>query len=93
MSPEALARLREAAEHIFSRPCVNKHDLQALLDAHDTARAEGVAAERARVVADLRRKADIVSVMRSMEATTTARALRERADRYERGEHDKEGER
>lgn len=62
-------------------------------DAYDTARAEGVAAERARVVADLRRKADIVSVMRSMEATTTARALRERADRYERGRHDKEGER
>lgn len=55
------------------------------------ARAEGVADERARVVADLRRKADIVSIMRSMEATTTARALRERADRYERGEHDKEG--
>lgn len=90
MSPEALARLRK---DLADQVAPSRDDLRALLDAYDTARAEGVAAERARVVADLRRKADIVSVMRSMEATTTARALRERADRYERGRHDKEGER
>lgn len=59
--------------------------------------AEGRRLERAAIVADLRRKADIVSAMASRDAhavsvarysVSVARALRERADRYERGEHE-----
>ena len=51
--------------------------------------ARGVAAERARVVADLRARADECEERDS----ETADGLRADADRYERGEHDKEGER
>lgn len=52
--------------------------------------SEGRRLERAAIVADLRRKADIVSAMASRDAhaVSVARALRERADRYERGEHE-----
>ena len=65
MSPEALARLREAVrvfdlDSIEHDPIVSFDDLRALLDAYDTARAEharGVAEERARIVADLRAEA------------------------------------
>jgi hypothetical protein len=50
--------------------------------------ARGVADERARVVADLRKQASHAAILRSMEATRKARTLREMADRYERGEHE-----
>ena len=53
--------------------------------------ARGVADERARVVVDLRAMASQAAILRSMEATRKARTLREAADRYERGEHEREG--
>ena len=131
MSPEeALARLRRelafAQEHA-QWPSVHRRDLRALLDAYDAARAEGVAAERARVVADLRAEAKALREMRfcacgcemtladalrerkngylndeqaeslmpvrvgSARTNAEASALELRADRYERGDHDKEG--
>ena len=52
--------------------------------------ARGVADERARVVADLRRKANIISALSKAFAVSTARALRDRADHYERGGHESE---
>ena len=62
MSPDAMARLRDYAETpaVFFKGPEREMiaDLRALLDAHDTARAEGVAAERARVVAALVATAD-----------------------------------
>lgn len=57
---------------------------------YDSDYARGVADERARVVADLRRKANIVSALSKAFAVSTARALRDRADRYERGGHESE---
>jgi len=59
-----------------------------LTEERDTARAEGVAAERARVVADLRRQAKECRPW----ARGMASILEAQADRYGRGEHDKEGE-
>jgi hypothetical protein len=52
--------------------------------------AEGRRLATAAIVADLRRKADIVSAMstRDAHAVSVARALRETADRYESGEHE-----
>ena len=84
MSPEALARLREAVrvfdlDSIEHDPIVSFDDLRALLDAYDTARAEGVAAERARVVAWLR-------------AADSETLVWFAAQRIEQGWHDKEGE-
>lgn len=52
IDPEALARLLNFEKGIVQ--FVFPDDLRALLDAHATARADGVAAERARVVAWLR---------------------------------------
>lgn len=131
MSPDAMARLRDYAETpaVFFKGPEREMiaDLRALLDAHDTARAEGVAAERARVVADLRAEAKALREMRfcacgcemtladalrerkngylndeqaeslmpvrvgSARTNAEASALELRADRYERGDHDKEG--
>ena len=83
MSPEALARLRDYAETpavFFKGPrLLMIADLRALLDAYDTARAEGVAAERARVVAWLR-------------AADSETLVWFAAQRIEQGWHDKEGE-
>lgn len=50
--------------------------------------ARGVADERARVVADLRRWARNCDALAYREASTR---LAEAADRYERGEHEREG--
>ena len=87
MSPEALERLRSKRDRCekfrASSIDVEAEDLRALLDAYDTARAEGVAAERARVVADLRARADELGGADGV-------LLHEAADRYERGEHDKD---
>jgi len=99
LDPEALARLRNPrtavrtgladGEPPQTHAMVDPDDLRALLDAYDTARAEGVAAERARVVADLRARA---KAQKSWTGESTAAAvMRAEADRYERGEHDKEG--
>ena len=124
MSPEALARLREALR-IFDAdgfggddPLVDFNDLRALLDAYDTAmrdgrtvvecademrqqwaeieerlteerdtaRAEGVAAERARVVAALEKRAWMLP-------KAERQALLSAVDRIKRGLHVKEGER
>jgi hypothetical protein len=59
-------------------PIVSFDDLRALLDAYDTARAEGVAADRARVVAWLR-------------AADSETLVWFAAQRIEQGWHDKEG--
>ncbi len=83
MTPEALARLRTEAENRFHSVEIQAEDLRALLDAYDTARAEAVSAERARVVADLHTLLFRQELVR----------VRDLADRYERGDHDKEGER
>jgi len=94
LNPEALARLREKRarcdKFCASSIDVEADDLRALLDAYDTARAEGVAAERARVVADLRRQAHNLKGGLSRLAPDVLDAA---ADYFERGEHDKEGER
>lgn len=83
MSFEALARLREKRDRCdkfrASSIDVEANDLRALLDAYDTARAEGVAAERARVVAWLR-------------AADSETLVWFAAQRIEQGWHDKEGE-
>ena len=82
---EAIARLREmVARHdeyagLHDEPDGGVDDLRALLDAYDTARAEGVAAERARVVAWLR-------------AADSETLVWFAAQRIEQGWHDKEGE-
>lgn len=76
MSPEALARLRK---DLADQVAPSRDDLRALLDAYDTARAEGVAAERARVVAWLR-------------AADSETLVWFAAQRIEQGWHDKEGE-
>ena len=81
ISPEALERLRA-----WEFDGQDADDLRALLDAHDTARAEGVAAERARVVADLRTH---LRFWRDSEPEENL--LGSLIDRYERGEHNKEG--
>ena len=55
--------------------------------AEDAAYARGIADGRARVEADLRAAAERFSIL-----TASERALlRDRADRYERGEHEREG--
>lgn len=74
ISPEALERLRA-----WEFDGQDADDLRALLDAYDTARAEGVAAERARVVAWLR-------------AADSETLVWFAAQRIEQGWHDKEGE-
>ena len=103
IDPEALARLRELAETpaVFFKGSEREMiaDLRALLDAHDTARAEGVAAERARVVADLRTHlrfwrdlADLRTHLRFWrDSEPEENLLGSLIDRYERGEHNKEG--
>ena len=73
ISPEALERLRA-----WEFDGQDADDLRALLDAYDTARAEGVAAERARVVAWLR-------------AADSETLVWFAAQRIEQGWHDKEG--
>lgn len=55
-----------------------------VLNAHDIAHAEGVATERARVVADLRAQA---IELRDDLPDNVAGELSDRADYYERGEH------
>ena len=85
-SPATLSGLAiRVSYEIGARKAVLR-DLQAVERERDTARAEGVAAERARVVADLRKQAA---------DPTWARVARDlltlMADHYERGEHDKEG--
>ena len=82
MSPEALARLCEAARLITGETGT---DLRALLDAYDTARAEGVAAERARVVAWLEKRAWMLPT------ALAGHELLSAVDRIKRGLHVKEG--
>ncbi len=50
---EAIARLREAADHVFSRPSVDKADLRAVLDARaalETAHTEALDALKRKAV-------------------------------------------
>jgi hypothetical protein len=95
LTPEALARLRADVDEIgttrsrFTAVRLDMvNDLRALLDAYTTSRADGVAAERACVVADLRAMAP------TFKGVTLAYrdALEWAADRIEQGWHDKEGE-
>lgn len=88
MNDEAIARLREAVrvfdlDSIEHDPIVSFDDLRALLDAHDAARADGVAAERARVVAALRSRAWLMGSLHVRNALFVA------ADRIEQGKHEK----
>lgn len=53
--------------------------------------ARGVADERARVVADLRKVAAQMARLPNEKAWTASAVLEQRADRYERGEHESEG--
>lgn len=97
MSPEALARLRKMVTEAFDGSPVAEQmlsngpvaemmtDLRALLDAHDTARADGVATERARVVAWLR-AADSETLV-----WFAAQRIEQGWHDKERGDHDKEG--
>ena len=89
MSPEALERLRERASMQTSGgvTLVRSHDLRALLDAYDTARADGVAAERARVVAWLLETRDGAPDWQE-ETHTLLTCL---AHHFKVGDHDKEG--
>lgn len=91
MNDEAIARLREAVrvfdlDSIEHDPIVSFDDLRALLDAHDAARADGVAAERARVVAWLRCESRAAPV-KGREFNSMCRL----ADAIERGKHEEDG--
>ena len=70
----------EGQTRVFDDRCIDCHS--------DRMRAEGVAAERARVVADLRRQAHNLKGGLSRLAPD---ALDTAADYFERGQHDKEG--
>lgn len=93
MSPEALARLREVVRRYQSDLSFSpefqdvEHDLRALLDAYDTARADGVADERARVVAWLLETRDGAPDWQE-ETHTLLTCL---AHHFKVGDHDKEG--
>lgn len=52
--------------------------------------ARGVADERARVVADLRARAAQMARLPNEKAWTASAALKQQADCYERGEHERE---
>lgn len=96
LDPEARARLspyERAVNRLNDLPRgLDRIFTEALEDMRaqrDTARAEGVAAERARVVADLRKLAAGFRTVPLPGFSGLTTLCDETADRYERGEHDK----